>query len=691
MIQRPKVSVVVIGYNIEKYINNCLDSLINQNYDNYEIVFVNDGSKDSTLEKAQSYAYANDLVRVIDKPNGGIVSARKEGLKNCTGDYVCFVDGDDWVENHMISSLVYGLEDESVDIVQSNFYEQRDNGDFQLREQRPEKEFLMGDEYLVSILNDELAHFMFAKLYKRQFLLSCGYLEYLEVTMAEDLMTNSLVGLYNPKVHLVDNSVYFYRYNASSCSRDGTDKLIEQVKTIKFIIRKFEEAGKYNEYKDLLDFLWFSYAVTYVTNPSVHPYVKKKILNTVKPFVLEWKNNTYSVDLWNNIGKIRKVTFNVFNYAPFFASIYTFALNKAKAINQKRHDNFFYKRSLENKIKYDNYINSITLNTNKKTIFLIGTSSRSNVGDHAIAHSEIEFLKQYFSKNYFIIEITEDCYTCEKEKLSSIVKAGDVIFVTGGGFLGDLWIYEEKIVRDIINRFRNNKIVIFPQTVYFSECSENNIEYVNSVSSYRSHEHILFCLRDKKSYELLNAILGESKCCLYPDMALLNEFSLPQRERNGALVCLRKDKERVLSKLSEKRIEELLKHHNLDISYGSTLAEGKKNGDISLERREEVLIEKLNEFRRYKLVITDRLHGMILSCLAGTPCIAFDNSSKKVSGVYNQWMKELPYVTTVASYDEFEKEFDRIINAGSFDYQKDYLCNQEEQFVNKIKTFISEE
>ena len=208
------------------------------------------------------------------------------------------------------------------------------------------------------------------------------------------------------------------------------------------------------------------------------------------------------------------------------------------------------------------------------------------------------------------------------------------------------------------------------------------------MSSYRSHEHILFCLRDKKSYELVNALLGETKCCLYPDMALLNEFSLPQRERNGALVCLRKDKERVLSKISEKRIEEFLKHHNLDIFYGSTLADVEKNGDILLERREEVIIEKLNEFRRYKLVITDRLHGMILSCLAGTPCIAFDNSSKKVSGVYNQWMKELPYVTTVASYDGFEKEFDRMINVGSFDYQKDYLCNQEEQFVNKIQTFI---
>ena len=86
-----------------------------------------------------------------------------------------------------------------------------------------------------------------------------------------------------------------------------------------------------------------------------------------------------------------------------------------------------------------------------------------------------------------------------------------------------------------------------------------------------------------------------------------------------------------------------MKHHNLDIFYGSTLADVEKNGDILLERREEVIIEKLNEFRRYKLVITDRLHGMILSVISGTPWLARDNSSKKVSGVY-ELISDLPLV-----------------------------------------------
>lgn len=349
MIHNPKVSIVVIGYNIEKYIRNCLDSLINQDYDNYEIVFVNDGSKDSTLSIAKKYSEKYDLIKVIDKANGGIVSARKAGLKFCAGEYVCFVDGDDWATENMVTALVEGLDDaNSFDIVQSNFYEQSQNGDFHIREQRPNKEILEEDEFVVSILDDSLAHFMFAKLYKRQFLLECRYLDFLEVTMAEDLMTNSLLGLHNPRVHIVDCCTYYYRYNASSCSRDGTSKLLEQTKTINYIIDKFKKAGKYTKYKELLDFLWFSYSVTYVTNMNVHPLVKRDILKITKPYIKDWCENSHCIKLWYDIGKKEKITFIVFYKVPVISSIYTAIYNKARSY--KDHDgNIFKNKAFENK------------------------------------------------------------------------------------------------------------------------------------------------------------------------------------------------------------------------------------------------------------------------------------------------------------------------------------------------------
>lgn len=77
------------------------------------------------------------------------------------------------------------------------------------------------------------------------------------------------------------------------------------------------------------------------------------------------------------------------------------------------------------------------------------------------------------------------------------------------------------------------------------------------------------------------------------------------------------------------KVEELIELKGYSINIGSTLAEGINDGDVSVNNRKSELLKKLEEFRSNKLIITDRLHGMIMACLAGTPCIAFDNSSKK--------------------------------------------------------------
>lgn len=92
------LSVIVPVYKVEKYINECIDSLVNQTLENIEIILVDDGSPDNCPAICDEYAKRYDNVKVIHKTNGGIVSARKAGVRCCQGEYVTFVDGDDWVE-----------------------------------------------------------------------------------------------------------------------------------------------------------------------------------------------------------------------------------------------------------------------------------------------------------------------------------------------------------------------------------------------------------------------------------------------------------------------------------------------------------------------------------------------------------------------------------------------------------------
>lgn len=101
-----KISVIVPVYNIASYISQCIDSIINQSYKNLEIILVNDGSNDNSLDIISQYAKNDNRIKIIDKPNGGLSSARNAGMEISTGDYISFIDGDDWISHDMYQKLV---------------------------------------------------------------------------------------------------------------------------------------------------------------------------------------------------------------------------------------------------------------------------------------------------------------------------------------------------------------------------------------------------------------------------------------------------------------------------------------------------------------------------------------------------------------------------------------------------------
>lgn len=115
-----KISLVVTVYNCEEYLCRCLESVKKQTYDKLEIIIVDDGSGDMSAQLCDQFAKERTDVKVIHKPNGGTVSARKAGIEVATGDVVCFVDGDDWIDKEFCSRLIYPfVKNKNVDIVSS--------------------------------------------------------------------------------------------------------------------------------------------------------------------------------------------------------------------------------------------------------------------------------------------------------------------------------------------------------------------------------------------------------------------------------------------------------------------------------------------------------------------------------------------------------------------------------------------
>ena len=111
-----KISVIIPAYNIQEYMGPTLDSVLAQTYRNLEIIIVNDGSKDGTGAVADAYAAKDSRIRVIHKENGGVTSARLQGVAEATGEYIGFVDGDDFIEPQMYARLMENMQAHNADI-----------------------------------------------------------------------------------------------------------------------------------------------------------------------------------------------------------------------------------------------------------------------------------------------------------------------------------------------------------------------------------------------------------------------------------------------------------------------------------------------------------------------------------------------------------------------------------------------
>ena len=125
------ISIIVPVYKVEKYIRRCVDSILSQTYQNTEVLLIDDGSPDSSGDICDEYAEKDIRVRVFHKENGGVSSARNLGLKEAKGDYIGFVDADDYISPNMYDTLIRVIEKEKSDIAICGYQKENDNGSFE--------------------------------------------------------------------------------------------------------------------------------------------------------------------------------------------------------------------------------------------------------------------------------------------------------------------------------------------------------------------------------------------------------------------------------------------------------------------------------------------------------------------------------------------------------------------------------
>lgn len=235
-----KISIIVPIYNTEKFLSKCIESLINQTHKNIEIILVNDGSRDSSYEICNKYKIIDERIQTIHKINGGVSSARNAGLSIATGEYITFVDSDDYISNEMYEKMLDIAMSENADIVECGYYRVDKEGNI-LTEQQLKDEIISG-EYNSSyhyIKGENTKNYTCNKIYKADILKD---IKFPISTCSEDFVVN-VKAFYKCKKYVVTSQqLYYYTINNDSvCNRKFHLGRLDAIKNGKYIYEFHKE------------------------------------------------------------------------------------------------------------------------------------------------------------------------------------------------------------------------------------------------------------------------------------------------------------------------------------------------------------------------------------------------------------------------------------------------------------------
>lgn len=222
-----KVSIIVPVYNVEKYLEKCLNSLINQDYKNVEIILVDDGSTDTSGEICDKFEKIDSRIKVIHKENNGVSSARNTGLKSANGDYICFVDADDYIMKDYVEYLYELLINNNADIsLTTEMF-----GNFNTKQTKKiVQNIISGEDASEKILCYKIPIGVYCKLFKKSFIDQNNISFFEDIFMGEGFNFNMLAFQNANTVSVGNKKIYYYRRDNSTSA------------TTKFSIKKCENS-----------------------------------------------------------------------------------------------------------------------------------------------------------------------------------------------------------------------------------------------------------------------------------------------------------------------------------------------------------------------------------------------------------------------------------------------------------------
>lgn len=315
------ISIIIPIYNVEKYLRRCLDSVVNQSYNNLEIILVNDGSLDNSIEICNEYAHRDNRITIITQKNKGLSGARNTGIKHSNGDYLMFIDSDDKVEVNMVSTLVEIVTINKADIIISNiiYYKKGNKNSFIMTNDIPYNQMLNRSEIIKNLIKPffggELGILSSAcnKLYERSFIIKNNLMFNEELKRSEDYWFNFYAFNKTQKVFAINEAFYHYYFTGGSMIKSFREgqfeaflknrkQLLSEYKNFNFDINWDELNNKFVESVNELILLEIITKGARNSFFSIKDYFKNKDFNKI---LLSSTINSLHVNLIRNLVKYK--------------------------------------------------------------------------------------------------------------------------------------------------------------------------------------------------------------------------------------------------------------------------------------------------------------------------------------------------------------------------------------------------
>jgi exopolysaccharide biosynthesis predicted pyruvyltransferase EpsI/glycosyltransferase involved in cell wall biosynthesis/peptidoglycan/xylan/chitin deacetylase (PgdA/CDA1 family)/pyruvate-formate lyase-activating enzyme len=609
----PAISVLVPVYNVEKYLRQCLDSILAQTFADFELIVVDDASPDNCGKICDEYAAKDARVKVIHQPqNEGLPQARKTGFDASRGAYIQFADSDDWLEPDMLAKMFYAAVSGDYALVYSDVWLHQETRSSEMAERvYINLRRSIGDDKIANI-NESIFQptkcrwinsVVWNKLYRRSLIME---IEFPQASYAEDRYINCQTLYYADKIGYVPFARYNYRLNPQSLVRDPARK-----------------TRNYREYSENL--------------ASITRFLREK----------------FGADFAAFSSGISKVQAEIDELKPASRPISAPPVEVEKVLDFSGLTAQFAAKRVELAAEIKK---QLAPRLGKQCV-LFGLPYYSNIGDSLIWQGTECFLQSIGCE--VLYRCGSQTYTAPKNPAPKTVILG-----MGGGTFGDWWRNEQDFRLKFIADFPDQQIIILPQTVaYLDEALARADAEIMA-----RHKNLTLCARDRDSYALLKKYF-KNEILLVPDMV----FSIPPEKLANITDNLAKDERRAAALFLKRGDKELnsqidyaqyLRSTDYEVADWETMTStpppelarlqqminGIKGDPQKAAAADQYALDVflpmmvktgVAQLSRYQKIYTTRMHGAILACLLKQPFVLFNNAYGKNANYFKTWFGEM--------------------------------------------------